>query len=87
MAERELCRRCLLKESGKEERAKEVRECIERIKPHEKAEDKLYSQRLLLCRECEHLMEGTCLKCGCYVELRAAFKNNRCPLAGTKKKW
>lgn len=87
MLENEKCRRCLLRESGEINKADEVRECIERIKAHEKTPDDIYAQRLLLCRECDHLLGGTCMKCGCYVELRAAFKNNRCPLAATKRKW
>ena len=87
MPEKELCRRCLLRESGEEDKALEVKECISRIKESEKAADGIYAQRLSLCRECEHLLSGTCMKCGCYVELRAAFRNNHCPLAGTKRKW
>lgn len=87
MPEKELCRRCLLRESGEEDKALEVKECISRIKESEKAADGIYTQRLSLCRECEHLLSGTCMKCGCYVELRAAFGNNHCPLAGSKRKW
>lgn len=83
----EKCRRCLLRESGRQNKEKEILECILRIKEGERADEKLYSQRLSLCRECDFLIDGTCLKCGCYVELRAAFKNNRCPLAGSKNKW
>ena len=87
MEEQKKCRRCLLLQSGIEDVYKEVRRCIERMKPDEKAGESDYQERLALCSECEHLISGTCLKCGCYVELRAAYKNNQCPLAGSKKKW
>ena len=49
----------------------------------EKASDKKYEIRLNCCRECEALAMGTCLECGCYVELRAMKNNARCP----RKKW
>lgn len=83
----EKCRRCLLRESGSEDIFAEVKRCVERIKPEEKAEDTLYSDRLKKCSECEFLISGTCLKCGCYVELRAAYKNNCCPLPKSRKLW
>jgi hypothetical protein len=35
--------------------------------------------RLNVCRECEKINQGTCLACGCYVEIRAALKNGKCP--------
>ncbi len=52
---------------------------IERLDPSEKAEERLYTQRLEECKNCEHLISGVCMKCGCYVEFRAAFKRNSCP--------
>ena len=57
------------------------------MKPEEKADDGVYKARLNVCGECEHLISGTCMKCGCYVELRAAYKKNKCPLAGKGAKW
>ncbi len=45
--------------------------------------DETYNERLKICRECDKLNAGTCLSCGCYVEIRAAAKNAACP----KKKW
>ncbi|MBQ4626440.1 MAG: hypothetical protein IJB45_04225 [Clostridia bacterium] len=56
---------------------------IKRISAGEKASDKEYSRRLDVCRECEFLEEGTCLKCGCYPEMKAAFNYQKCPM----KKW
>lgn len=83
----EKCRRCLLSESGFEDILAEVKRCAERIKPEEKADDAVYSERLKKCAECEFLVSGTCLKCGCYVELRAAYKNNYCPLPKKSRQW
>ncbi len=37
-------------------------------------------RRLLICSSCKHLdVSGTCMMCGCYVMLRTALKNSRCP--------
>ena len=34
---------------------------------------------------CEHLISGVCMKCGCYVEFRAAFKRNSCPYVRNRR--
>lgn len=48
------------------------------------ADDVLYKARLETCSDCKHLdTSGTCMMCGCYVMLRSAIKDNKCP----KKKW
>ena len=83
----EKCRRCLLRKSGFDDVLSEIKRCIERIKPDEKADEKLYRERLDKCGECEFLLSGTCLKCGCYVELRAAYRTNSCPLTKSSRKW
>lgn len=55
----------------------------EAIKKEDAADEESYEKRLLICKSCDFLNAGTCLKCGCYVELRAAAKISRCPA----KKW
>ncbi len=75
--------RCLLAEIGRQETANDIKERISRLSEKEKADEKEYRSRLETCRSCEHLADGTCLKCGCYPEFRAAFAKNKCPL----KKW
>ena len=45
--------------------------------------DDLYARRLEACRACDQLNSGTCMGCGCLVELKAAYKNEKCPY----KKW
>ncbi len=52
---------------------------IDKLSPKEKSDDELYAKRLNECKNCEHLISGVCMKCGCYVEFRAAFKKNNCP--------
>ena len=48
------------------------------------SDDALYKARLEICSDCVHLdVSGTCMMCGCYVMLRSAIKDNKCP----KKKW
>lgn len=48
------------------------------------ADDTTYETRLKICSDCKHLdISGTCMMCGCYVMLRAALSDNKCP----KKYW
>ncbi|MBQ8540164.1 MAG: hypothetical protein IJ435_01690 [Clostridia bacterium] len=48
------------------------------------ADEALYETRLKVCSDCRHLdISGTCMMCGCYVMLRSALKDNKCP----KKYW
>jgi len=63
------------------------REMIEKYKASIKKEDRVseekYEDRLQKCKACEKLEGGTCLACGCYVELRALSPVSKCP----HKKW
>lgn len=77
------CKRCLLLESGKNDVSRSIKERIEKLKPDEKCGNEKYLQRLEICKNCDFLSSGTCLKCGCYPEFRAAFINQKCPC----KKW
>ncbi len=79
------CVRCLLEAAGKTDIADSVKAAISRMPDFRKADDETYRKRLDICRECEYLSDGTCLKCGCYVELRAAARDGYCP--DVRKKW
>ena len=79
----ETCIGCLLWESGRADILGSVQTHIEKIPPQQRTEQTAYENRLAACRACAHLIGGTCMKCGCYPELRAAFKTQRCP----DKKW
>lgn len=78
------CKKCLLLQSGEEENYKLVQEYIQKIKSADKCPDELYQERLKKCKDCDNLISGVCLKCGCYVEFRAAYRNKKCP--DTKRK-
>lgn len=71
--------KCLLKEAGEQELAQSIAEYVNTLNEEIRADDNLYQKRLSLCRSCGKLLNGTCLKCGCYVEMRAAVITNHCP--------
>lgn len=79
------CRICLLEDLDTDLIWIQVKKMIDRIPEEEKTEEKEYKKRIDACLLCEKLNEGTCGECGCYVELRAANKNNHCPLV--KNRW
>lgn len=79
------CVRCLLEEAGRQDLSEAVRAAAAKIPPDKRTADSEYARRLEICRDCEHLSGGTCLKCGCYCEFRAARKDSHCPLKS--KKW
>ena len=81
----EECKRCLLLESSKEDIFAVIQEHLAKIPDSKKTAQDVYKQRLALCCECDNLVSGTCIKCGCYVELRAAFASQRCPDVKLKK--
>ena len=72
--------RCLAGEiPGKEKLADLIRERIDLIPERERAGDDAYRLRLACCKTCVDLLNGTCARCGCYVEIRAARKERHCP--------
>ncbi len=71
--------RCLLGETDEKELLQNIKEYISGLDDDIRADEKTYGERLLICEKCVKLQNGVCLKCGCYVEMRAAVKNNRCP--------
>ena len=73
------CKRCLLYESAEGDILESIKTRLEKLSVDEKSSDDAYNCRLELCKNCDNLISGTCLKCGCYVEFRAAFKNKKCP--------
>ena len=78
MAERQ-CRRCLLMEAFPEDYARYVESLLGRMRPAERVPGDEYQKRLAVCRACEQLDRGTCMGCGCLVELRAARRGEHCP--------
>ncbi|WP_173472406.1 DUF6171 family protein [Eubacterium ruminantium] len=78
-----ICKRCLLSEFDEKKYLEEIKEYIDILDASTKVAEEEYKNRLEVCRGCDKLLQGTCLACGCFVEIRAVVKDNRCP----KKKW
>ena len=74
------CRRCLLEDlpSGAA-LAASVKELVDMLPPDQRASQDVTARRLQTCRACDHLIDGMCALCGCYVQLRAAKARMACP--------
>ena len=81
----EECKRCLLREAAEDDVYRSVRGRVEMIPAGERTDDLTYRNRLDACRGCDHLISGVCMKCGCYVEFRAAYRRLKCPDAKARK--
>ena len=80
----EKCKLCLIRDMAEKADIYEyVKKTRSMLPDSEKASDELYEERLNVCIACESLLAGTCHKCGCYVEIRAASKASECPV----KRW
>ena len=79
MTGRKPCLRCLLQEADENDIYEIIRQRIAAMPQAQKASPGEYSRRLAICSRCDLLVSGTCRKCGCYVELRAAKLNASCP--------
>lgn len=73
-----VCKKCLLRDMAEADN-KMIETYKAAIKAADRATEACYESRLLICKECRYLNQGTCGACGCYVELRAAAKNAACP--------
>ena len=63
-----------------------VREYIDSLPEDQRADEPLYQSRLAQCKDCTELRNGTCVLCGCYVEMRAAKKRMNCPMVPARWK-
>lgn len=72
-------------EAGEKASFESVSDYLAVIDSSLKVDDDEYKRRLSLCKDCNNLISGMCLKCGCYVEIRAALKNKNCPNADNSK--
>ena len=48
------------------------------VSDSEKTIEEVYKKRLEICGKCNYLVEGLCILCGCYVEIRAAKAAQSC---------
>ena len=72
-------RKCLVSALSDSTVHQTVARSVAEISQNEKTDEKDYQKRLSICLSCDNLLSGTCLSCGCYVEIRAAIKRGRCP--------
>lgn len=79
MGTAKLCRKCLLKEEFPDDYEKYVASLIKRMPLKEKVTEELYQARLERCKQCDKLQNGTCMACGCMVEIRGIQRGKRCP--------
>jgi|LSQX01.2.fsa_nt_gb hypothetical protein len=81
----EECKRCLLWEIDNGDILESIRTRIEKLSDNDKVDDEVYKERLGKCKNCDHLISGVCMKCGCYVEFRSAFRKQKCPDVKNRK--
>ena len=75
------CKLCLIRDMAEKADIYEyVKKTRAMLPEGERASDELYEERLGVCMACDSLLSGTCRKCGCYVEIRAASKASGCPV-------
>ena len=74
-----ICTRCLLKDFSKEDYDKIIVSGLSALPAGELVSDEVTTKRLEICKDCEKINQGTCLACGCYVEIRAATRKGKCP--------
>lgn len=74
-----VCRRCLPEQNREETFYENLSRYIQRMEEELKVDQQTYEKRLNICSSCDHLMNGMCILCGCFVELRAVQKVRKCP--------
>ncbi len=79
------CKKCLLLEAGEKVTYDEIMQYVSTLSPSDLSDENVYKNRISHCRQCENLISGMCLKCGCYVEIRARLKSSGCPDANNKR--
>ena len=83
MSEAKICRRCLLQEMADEnDYYQRVVRYRATLPAQKRTPDDAYAARLARCKACDQLNAGTCMQCGCYVEMRAARLDMHCPREG-----
>lgn len=84
--EKNVCKRCLLRDTlDKEEYERTVARVWRAMKESVRTPQPLYEERLALCSACDQLQNGTCMLCGCMVEMRAMRRDAHCPTP--RKRW
>ena len=74
-----ICTRCLLKDLSKEQYEAIIINGLSSLPAEDLTDPNETEKRLSFCKGCEKLNQGTCLACGCFVEIRASLKKGSCP--------
>ena len=83
MSKAKICRRCLLQEMADEnDYYQSVVRYRATLPAQKRTPDDAYAARLARCKASDQLNAGTCMQCGCYVEMRAARLDMHCPREG-----
>lgn len=80
----EKCKKCLLLEAGEKITYDDIMRYVKTLGKDELVSDEVYKYRIEKCKNCDCLISGMCLKCGCYVEVRARLRDKSCPDANNK---
>ena len=73
------CRKCLLRDLTEKEYFRNMYVYISNLPEEDRTPEEEYERRLSKCRECDHLLNGMCRICGCFVVMRAAIVVRHCP--------
>ncbi|MBR3149835.1 MAG: hypothetical protein IKF64_06670 [Eubacterium sp.] len=79
------CKKCLLLEAGESVTYGEIMQYVSTLDKADLADGGEYERRISICKNCDNLISGMCLKCGCYVEVRARLADSACPDADNKR--
>ncbi|MBQ9516806.1 MAG: hypothetical protein IJR60_01850 [Eubacterium sp.] len=79
------CKKCLLLEAGESVTYSEIMQYVATLDKESLCDENTLKQRLAVCKACDNLLSGMCLKCGCYVEVRARLAASDCPDADNKR--
>ena len=83
--EQKKCKKCLIQDMSDIDLKEKIKRTVDGIQGDIKASSTLYKKRLEICKMCDKLLNGMCLSCGCFMEVRAAIKEQYCP--SVDKKW
>lgn len=79
-ARKTACRQCLLRDMlDRAEYERTLERARQLLHDRVRTPEAQYEARLALCAACDQLENGTCMRCGCMVEMRAMRRDMHCP--------
>ena len=55
---------------------------IGELESEDRVSEETYRARISVCASCPNRWQATCRLCGCYCQIRASIRKNRCPIPG-----